>query len=233
MDNLPKVWYAIPSARPKGGTLPLWRERGYKIACQVDFGADPVEVADICWQEEYEGYAKTVNALAQHILKVYPETMIVVTGGDDIEPPDADPLEVQREFAEEFEDLYGIMQPTGDYWMVENGLSCSERVAYSPWMGRAWIMEANEGHGPLWEGYPHFFVDEELQRVALKQDVFWQRKELTQKHNHWQREPGGKRPAHLLNKDRPELWNEAKLLFESRVRAGFPGSERKHAEINT
>ena len=87
-------------------------------------------------------------------------------------------------------------------------------------------MEANEGHGPLWEGYPHFFVDEELQRVALKQDVFWQRKELTQKHNHWQREPGGKRPAHLLNKDRPELWNEAKLLFESRVKDGFPGSGR-------
>jgi hypothetical protein len=119
------------------------------------------------------------------------------------------------------------MQPTADSWMLdEEGKSCSERVCYSPWLGRDWILQANGGRGPLWSEYWHFFVDEELQEVAKRQGVLWQRPDLIHYHNHWSR-AGEKRPPHLLTKDRPEKWQQAKALFEQRRDAGFPGSARK------
>lgn len=236
---VPPVWYAIPSARPDGGTLKLWKERGYRVAVQRDpvSGAGEgsvgrvVEGQGIEFYREYNGYADAVNFLCKEILLDSPETKIIVTGGDDIEPPAPAPLLIQETFVGHFgPDLYGVMQPTGDRWMVdEAGRSCSERVAYSPWMGRGWCQRANLGTGPLWHEYTHFYVDEELQEVALRQDAFWQRPDLSQYHHHWIREgePNqGKRPPHLVGKDSQEKWRKAKALFTTRKAAGYPGSER-------
>jgi len=224
------VWYAIPSARPDGGTLKLWHQRGYKLAVQRDSGASTLPLAEDTLQffRDYKGYAESVNHLCSQILKYHPKTKVIVTGGDDVLPdPNHSPETIQQLFTMHFPDLYGILQPTADHWMVDgSGRSASERVAYSPWMGRTWCLEANQGHGPLWPEYFHHFVDEDLQESAFKQGMFAQDKRITQYHHHWQRK-GGSRPPHLRTIDRPENWKAAKALFESRKEAGFPGSERK------
>jgi hypothetical protein len=158
------------------------------------------------------------------VLRTFPETQIIITGGDDIEPPDADPSEIQRQFVAHFPALYGVMQPTGDRWMEDDrGKSYSERIAYSPWMGRAWIQEVNQGTGPIWHEYFHFFEDEEMWHVARNQGVYWERPDLSQKHNHWTRE-GKPRPGYLQGAR--DDWDKAKALFNRRKATGFPGSER-------
>ena len=221
------VWYAIPSARPDGGTVGLWMECGYKVAIQVDPGTVTPKV-DYLVTTPYQGYAHAVNRLCKDITHFDPSADWIVTGGDDISPdPNRIPEDIARECVKHFGGTYGVMQPTGDRWMIDkSGRSCSERVAYSPWMGRAWVLEANEGIGPIWYEYFHFYEDEELQCVAEMQGVFWQRPDLVQYHDHWIRGGKHKRPQHLIRKDSAENWATAKALFESRKAAGFPGSRR-------
>jgi len=220
----PAVWYAIPSARPDGGTLRKWQEKGYKVAAFRDVRAEPLPWLNMVRHTLYEGYAKAVNLLCEDLLgceALYGKIQIIVTGGDDVDPPDADPYEIQRGFVQHFPDLYGVMQPTGDRWMVDDqGRSASERVAYSPWMGREWVLRANGSRGPLWPEYYHFFVDEHLQCAATMQGVFWQRPNLCQYHHWWGRE-GGKRPLHLVKTEAGERWREGKALFEAHQAHGF------------
>lgn len=225
------VWYCIPSARPDGGTVKLWLEAGYQVAVQRDYGAPELE-----WPEEWDalrafirpylGYAEAVNFLAQLVLAEHPLTKIIIIGGDDIEPPRQDPAQLVKEFQERFPDLYGVMQPTGDRWQMKG---CpkpnSELVCGSPWLGASWCRYAYQGHGPLNGDYYHYFVDEELQLVAQQQNVFWQRPDIVQKHNHYLR-LGQTRPGHLKKVDDRSLWLKARKLFDSRKSAGFPGSER-------
>jgi hypothetical protein len=132
---------------------------------------------------------------------------------------------------------FGVMQPTGDRFAFSKaqGSAPIDRVAGSPWLGREWCVRANQGKGPLWPEYTHNFVDEELQNVAIKYGVFWQRPDLIHLHHHYQRETddinsravGKPVPVHLKDReDNPAVhWEPFKILFNQRKRAGFPGSE--------
>jgi len=204
-------------------SLAKWREKGYRLAVFQDVGKVPVP-ADLHLFGEYSGYASAVNQLCFAILSQYPSTQVIVTGGDDIDPdPVHDPDRIEKEFIQHFQGTFGVMQPTGDRWMVNDaGLCACERVLESPWMGREWIQRINGGCGPIWHEYFHFFEDEEHMEVAKMLNRLWLRPDLIQYHHHWSRE-GRSRPKYLyparLN------WDEAKALFLRRKKAGFPGHE--------
>jgi hypothetical protein len=109
-----------------------------------------------------------------------------------------------------------------------------DRVCGSAWIGRDFATRMYQGNGPLWPGYHHMFVDEELQEVAIKMGVLWQRRDLIQIHNHVLRHPEpGKlklsselaKAPHLAKWNTPEHWNESKKLFQDRKATGFPGSD--------
>lgn len=147
---------------------------------------------------------------------------------------------------------FGVMQPTGDRWGDHRGSHkyvanyrqrCAicgqeegsfkhkegayiDRVAGSPWLGREFCKRVNQGNGPLHPGYFHMGCDEELQAVATKLGVFWQRPDLIHLHRHWGREANTKSmPDFLKRANSPEEWKAYKELFESRKAAGFPGHE--------
>lgn len=67
-------------------------------------------------------------------------------------------------------------------------------------------------------------VDEELQAVAIKMGVFWQRPELIHLHRHWARQ-GAPMPAFLSEANSPAHWNNYKRMFQFRQDRGFPGHE--------
>lgn len=152
---------------------------------------------------------------------------------------------------------FGVMQATGDRWghdrnthtpqLTKDG-RCSQcghpkdhyrhmmgayidRVAGSPWMGREFCLRANHGKGPLWPGYYHMGCDEELQAVATRLGVFWQRPDLIHLHQHWGRGVGdamgltANMPDFLKRANSREEWAKYKELFLEREAAGFPGSE--------
>lgn len=81
------------------------------------------------------------------------------------------------------------------------------------------------------KGYSHMFVDEELQAVALKLGVLWQRPDLTHFHRHFQRDGetnnaiGKAPPPHLVEANSPAHWQYFQRLFKSRQACGFPGHE--------
>jgi hypothetical protein len=138
---------------------------------------------------------------------------------------------------------FGVMQPTGDRWgdstvsrqrYGQNRGAYIDRVCGSAWIGREFAKRVNQGNGPLWPEYKHQFVDEELQEVATKLGVFWQRPDLIQLHRHWGRGPEAapnmpgqleRMPEFLKEANSPEHWEKYKTLLEKRKAAGFPGSE--------
>lgn len=153
---------------------------------------------------------------------------------------------------------FGVMQPTGDRWGegpcptckatggVPGGVdewptvkcpSCDgtkrsatiDRIAGSPWMGREFCRRMYHGSGPMYNGYHHNFADEELQNVAQKLGVFWQRRDLIQEHRHWARPRGDWRDApewaKKINDPKFSDWDKSKALFAARKAAGFPGHE--------
>ena len=195
---------------------------------------------------EYPGYAQATNALIAEVLARDPSCDWCVAGGDDIDPDanhTADEIAAQcsEHFArihtqnrgdwaaEDYRRLatWGVMQPTGDRF---DGGSI-DRICGSPWLGREFCRRVNQGRGPFWPEYTHMFSDEELQNVAVKLGVLWQRPDLIHYHNHFQRVPGtdfGQRattPPHLAEAYSPEHWRKYKALFEARKATGFPGSE--------
>lgn len=228
------VWYAVPSAREHGGTLRQWKDRGYRVACWRDLD-NPLDWADICIvSKKYPGYAIAVNTLCRYILSEYPETRWIVTGGDDVLPdPEASPQMIASECDAHFGGTFGVMQPTGDRWGHPLGGGkthvYSENVCSYPWMGAEFCRRMYGGDGPLFDGYYHMFVDEELQGVAKKLGVLWQRRDIIHKHEHWGRTNGGADrrniPAFLQYVNSPQHWNEAGKLFKRRESAGFPGHE--------
>lgn len=127
---------------------------------------------------------------------------------------------------------FGVMQPTGDRDFGDAQGPYIDRVAGSPWLGREFCLRINQGNGPLWPGYFHMGVDEELQALAIKCGVFWQRPDLTHFHQHWGRpRPGermgqaSRRPAFLDRANSAKEWIAYKKLLKERQEAGFPGSE--------
>jgi hypothetical protein len=225
------VWYAIPTKKQPhevAEAIRPWQDMGYKVALFRDIG-DPQVDADLVIKGVYTGYPNAVNALCRSILsdqKRQAYVQFIVTGGDDMFPdPDADPQIVAEECIDHFGNTFGVMQPTGDNWMVdENGVPACAKICGSPWMGREFIERINGGEGPIWHEYFHFFEDQEMLDVTQKLGILWQRKDLVHYHNHWLRQSGiRERPAYL---QRAQLnWNDAKILFERRKAAGFPGHE--------
>lgn len=131
----------------------------------------------------------------------------------------------------------GIMQPTGDRWgddpasRIRYGADRGayiDRICGSPWMGREWCERAYQGNGPMFDGYHHFYADEELQEVAQELGVLWQRRDLIQLHRHWGRKPGGADESDVPEFYRANVspdWGPAGALFRERKAAGFPGSQ--------
>ncbi len=248
------VWFVIPSIRPNGGTIPLWRKQGYKVA--VLRQGDPIECDVQIQTDQYRGWAPSVNLLAQFVIEKDPSAEWIVTGGDDYEPDMAKtPDEIGEECATEFTSrlapwigtdgdpivsTFGVMQPTGDRWgdtpqsramYGENRGAYIDRIAGSPWFGREWVKRAYGGNGPMFDGYKHMYADEELLEVATKLGVYWPRRDLIQLHQHWGRQPGnapGKMsdcPDFMLPYNTPQHWHESGKLFAERKADGWPGHE--------
>ncbi len=240
------VWYCIPSIRPNGGTIPLWRERGYKVAALRQ--GDLIDCELLIPTGEYRGWANSVNILAKAVVEMDPTAEWIVTGGDDYEPDmSREPHQIGAECCVHFfngmtaaSDTWGVMQPTGDRWgdsiatrkqYGEDRGAYLDRIAGSPWMGREWVKRAYGGNGPMHAGYRHMYADEELKEVAEKLGVYWPRRDIVQLHRHWGRIAGEEFgriedcPDFLLPVNTPQHWHESQKLFIERKAAGWPGHE--------
>lgn len=247
------VWVTIPSARPVEQVqawAAAWRERGYKIAVWRDDGM--LQFVDMCMttNQPYPGYASAVNSLIAQASAMHADAEWFVIGGDDVYPDEnytAEEISVQC--AAHFGGTmplpgvdrnpifrtFGVMQPTGDrFGETSNPLpgalkgAYADRVCGSAWLGREFCRRVNQGRGPLWPEYFHMGVDEELQEIALRLGILWQRRDVTQFHKHWTRREGqapAVEPEFLKDKNSPEAWQAYKKLFATRKAAGFPGSE--------
>lgn len=239
----------LPSARPVAevnARMDKWRAQGYKVALWRDaakdwFGTNRTAYWQDCdagferpiadttivsrW---YPGYSEAVNYMADWILGTLdPHCDWIVATGDDTDPdPNHAADNIAFQCGEYFISTFGVMQPTGDDWRDAQG-RIIERIAGSPWLGREWCLRINGGRGPLWPEYTHCFADEELQHVATKLGVFWQRPDLTHYHDHWARPRGNPAdmPAFLSEATSPQHWQKYGQLFTERLAAGFPGHE--------
>ncbi len=246
------VWFVIPSIRPNGGTIPIWRKMGYRVA--VLRQGEPIECEIQIPTGEYRGWAPSVNILAKWVVEHDQHAEWIVTGGDDYEPDKSKTAdEIGDECLDHFADIlwrrpnatpydttFGVMQATGDRWgdtpqsRIQYGQERGayiDRIAGSPWLGREWVKRAYGGNGPMFNGYRHMYADEELLEVATKLSVYWPRRDLIQLHAHWGRQPGnapGKMadcPDFMLPWNTPQHWHESKNIFDTRKAAGFPGHE--------
>jgi len=240
------VWFCIPSARPAAEAEPVfeqWQRMGYRVA--VLRQGEAVKHTDIqISTPTYKGWARSINKLVKTILKHDEDVDWAVSGGDDTLP---DPDHTAEEIAAECSNYFstrallrglssdaefakgcpgpkaatmGVMQPTGDLRAWPN--SRIDTFAGSPWLGREWCRRAYGGNGPLFAGYHHCWADEELQAVAIKLGVFWQREDLTHAHLHYLRD--NRHPpayAAIIACD----YSDSRALFEQRKAAGWPGSE--------
>jgi hypothetical protein len=223
------VWFCIPSARPREEAEPVlakWREMGYKIALLRQ--GEPVTADILIGTDQYCGWARSINALAEVVLKQDPEAEWIVSGGDDTEPdPNHRADEIARECTAHFGGTFGVMQPTGDRW-ADGSI---DRICGSPWLGRAFCERMYQGKGPMFEGYLHMFGDEELQNVAQRLGVLWQRRDLTHLHKHYFRTEkgavdfGAPIPPHMIEWNSRKHWIDSQALFNSRRVFGFPGHE--------
>jgi hypothetical protein len=217
------IWYAIPSCRPVGEAEPVlkeWRDRGYKLALLRQ--GDPIRCDLSIGTREYLGCATSINILVRVILEKDPDAQWIVHGGDDYLPV-MDRTAQQIALSEKWiymplGSTFGVMQPTGDRWNNGN----IDTAAASAWMGREWCERINQGQGPGWEEYYHYYWDRELQEVAKKLGVFWQRPDLKQEHRHWSRLGNSSMPEHLT--EPTKRLEQDKALYESRLKLGFPGS---------
>lgn len=229
------VYLCIPSARPVDeaeACLQKWRDRGYKLAIFREMDRGPVKADLLVNTLPYRGYAAAVNLLAKLVLDDDSECNWIVAAGDDTDPdPTHEPEDIALECSEYFS--FGVMQPTGDPWSDGNG-RIIERIAGSPWLGREWCRRAYGGRGPLWPEYYHTHADEELQLVAKRLGVFWQRPDLIQMHHNWARGETVKDRVRAVQRGAPEFlkyahsqeqWDKYQALFNARKAAGFPGSD--------
>lgn len=211
----PDVWAVWPTVNIERSQnmIEYWHALGYKVAILINPPCQPQDLLDaecVVVQYEWQGFPKAGNILCRTVTGD-----IVVVVGDDVFPdPIKDAREIGDEFLERFPDLFGVMQPTGDKY------AWTHKCAVSPWIGRGFIERAYDGKGPFWEGYYHYFSDQELQEYATEQGAFQQREDITQFHDHWQRKDGVRRPSYLMEAKR--RWRGDKQIFEARKAKGFP-----------
>lgn len=210
-----EVWFAIPSANPEKcrKVLPVWRERGYKIAVLQNFerGEIPADIA--AWFDYYPGWPESVNILCREIVPKGCD--LIVSGGDDMLPdPNHTAQELAEQFFERFPDGFGVMQPHGDEFLS------AKRYCGSPFIGRAWFETMYGGAGPMYGRYHHNYADNELYWVARGLGALWERPDLSHYHDHFTR-TGQTQPAYwesVKRKDLPDC-----LLYYARVHDHFPG----------
>lgn len=218
------AWVAMPSAAPfaqAGACLDAWRAMGYGVAIlSEDPNRSQFPIDIFIHDVTYPGYGTSINRLVAAVLERDPECQVVVAAADDVFPdPDRTADQITAEFISHFGGTMGVMQPVGHSDWSANSL----KVAWSPWLGRDWCLLAYGGHGPMWGGYHHFWVDRELQVVAKRLGVFWQRSDITQHHDTWKRKVPRERPQYLMHAG--YAWPADNELYESREGAGFPGAE--------
>ncbi len=241
---------ALSLWRKQGYEIALWRESFPEFGWSTESPA--CDLALGVGGKHYPGYAVAVNDLVSRVLERDPACDWCVIGGDDVEP-DMNHMaeEIAAQCSEHFSDVavvrslegsnptaraavvagstmhtFGVMQPTGDRWGDKQG-AYADRVCGSAWLGREFCKRINQGQGPLWREYTHMGVDEELQAVAQKYGVLWQRPELIHMHQNWARKRGraDDMPEFLRQANSPEHWGAYKKLLAERQAAGFPGSE--------
>ena len=221
------VWYAIPSARSAAEAEPQlakWRSMGYRMALWRELDADPIQCDFTLSAAAYPGYHVATNKLCQEILSMDSAANWIVIGGDDMDPdPTKPPEEIAAECNEHFGGTWGVMQPTGDRWSFDGRHVCSEMVAGSPFIGREWCRRMYGGEGPLFKGYWHFFGDEEMQELAIKYGIFWQRRDLSHHHHHAMRKGG--RKAIPQSRNNGAMFRQMEAIFKQRRAMGFPGHE--------
>ena len=237
------VWLVIPSARPAAeikDRLQLWHDMGYHIALWRNGPHRHDDLPDYVWlcenTPEYAGWGPSINQIAKGVFLFDRKCDWVVGGGDDTDPEPVKTADViAAECTAHFAGTFGVMQPTGDRWGADEPWARArfpqasayiDRICGSPWIGREFARRMNQGIGPFWPEYAHMFADEELQQVAQRMGVLWQRPDLTHQHHH---------PARVNNNpNREELqqaiyssehWGQSQELFNTRKAAGFPGSE--------
>ena len=217
-----EVWAIWPSVNSHlaGTTLRKWRAAGYRTAILIDRGKiweSETAPDKIIYGGKWQGFPHAINNLCHQT-----PGDVVVCAGDDIYPSQEEsPIMIREKFLERFPDSFGVMQPTGDrFGSIDLCCPC-------PWVGRKFIEEAYKGDGPYWEGYFHYFSDEEIQNVATLLGCFQQRPEISQYHDHWQRE-NGQRPPHM--KKALQEWKKDKHLHKARETQNFPGHEREELE---
>ena len=244
------VWATFPAARPEAeSTVPLWIKAGYRVALWRDPGAQPIN-ADLIITAPYPGHSVSNNKLIKLVLDSDSTCNWCVSAGDDVEPDACHPpAEIAEQcegyFARRNERKYefnpctfGVMQPTGDRWLEDHYRAQFpdepahiDRICGSPWLGREFCQRINQGCGPWWPEYFHMFNDEEMQAVAKRLGILWQRRDLIHLHRHWARHIDGsmaavpEMPEFLAHANSPANWNAMKAIFDARKAAGFPGSE--------
>ena len=225
------VWVCAPSIRSGGGTLPKWKEAGYKVAVVRQGELLPWADYQIA-TDAYLGWGPSINRLIAHLLASGEKVEWFVGGADDVLPdPDHAPELIAAECGKRFlevpyegfpvHDTFGVMQPTGDPWHDAGG-RIIERYAGSPWIGREFARRINGGKGPMWP-YVHCYSDNEIQEVAMKYGVFWQRPDLCHLHAHWGR--GAEAKPEWWDRTAGADYHASRPLFEQRKAAGWPGSE--------
>jgi len=211
----------------------------------------------VSYDTPYPGYAQVVNRMIRVTIMHDPAAEWFVTGGDDTEPdlnhtaeeiarqcsnyfcqsprlskvsiasPELNPMGFSGLHPGPAYRTFGVMQPTGDRFS-EGSI---DRICGSPWIGREFALRTYGGNGPYWPEYKHMFVDEELQEVALKLGVLWQRRDLVHLHHHYTRIEGTDKgheapvPEHLKKWSTLGHWKESKAIFDERKAKGFPGHE--------
>lgn len=216
----PEVWLVMPSANPGNcaARLPLWRERGYRIALLQDRLRFDAPADRILHVDRYPGWPMSINLLCRDA--VPPSADIIVAAGDDMLPdPDHSAQELAVQFLDRFPDRFGVMQPIGDTYLN------ARHYAGSPWLGRAWCDAMYHDTGPFWPGYHHNWADNELYWLARCMDAFWERPDLTQRHEHFARAQATNiAPAYWTASARGHDRRDVDL-FIARAAAGFPGYE--------
>jgi hypothetical protein len=141
---MPLVYHAFPTACPIPQALACieaWRDMGYGTAIIILNEEErkklPANIVLLHKNNQYPGFARSVNRIARWTLNNDLECQIIVTGGDDVYPDKTKRAdEIAGEFIEHFGGTLGVMQPHGDEWHHAPGVH--------GWVG-------NGASAPIWD----------------------------------------------------------------------------------